>query len=191
MNALETRTLEAFLRAISSYKKPLPSDIQQEIRRIGHALENHDTQSLREIPMLVQQDDLLKQQYDHVYRNLQKKYRIQERTKSLTTVANGSVFLGNENQIAQVFYADNLIESAQQFLSRLDSQLLDSQLSDNQQKIDLWERGNRVISLATGGAFLGVLLAQLPGAFLGGVLAAIYAWFSDSHVQSQGKSSSR
>jgi hypothetical protein len=172
MNALEIRTLEAFLRAISSYQKMLPPDIQLEIRRIGHDLENHNTQSLREIPMLVQQDELLKQRYDHIYRSLQRKYRVQERTKSLATPTNGSVFLANESQIAQIFYADNLIESAQQFLNRLDSQ------STEHTQVDFWERGNRVVALASGGAFLGVLLAQLPGAILGGVLVGLYAWFT-------------
>jgi hypothetical protein len=183
MNPLETRTLEAFLRAVSLHEKPLPPDMQQEIRRIGHDLENHDTQSLRDIPALVQQDVALKRQYEYVYRNLQKQYSTQERTKSLTTAANGSVSLDIESQIAQVFYADNLTESAQQFLDRLDSQL-----TENTQQVDFWERGNRVVALASGGAFLGVLLAQLPGAILGGLLVAIYAWFSAPHVKSNGNS---
>jgi hypothetical protein len=181
MNAFETRTLEAFLRAVSVYEKPLPPNIQQKIRSIGHDLENHDTQSLRDIPLLVQQDDVLKQQYDHVYRSLQKKYQAQERTKSWATPINGSVFLENESQVAQVFYAENLIESAQQFLNRLDSQL-----TENGRQVNFWERGNRVVTLASGGAFLGVLLAQIPGAIIGGSLAALYAWFSASNAKSNG-----
>jgi hypothetical protein len=181
MNALESRTIEAFLRAVSLHEKPLPPNIQQEIRRIGHDLENHDTQSLRDIPALVRQDVALQKQYEYVYRSLQKQYSTQERTKSLTTLANGSVSLDIESQIAQVFYADNLTESAQQFLDRLDSQLI-----ENTQQVDFWERGNRVVTLASGGAFLGVLLAQLPGAILGGLLVAIYAWFSAPHAKSNG-----
>ena len=42
---------------------------------------------------------------------------------------------------------------------------------------DFFKRGNRVISLASGGAFLGVLVAQIPGAIVGFILAAIFAWF--------------
>jgi hypothetical protein len=183
MNALETRTLEAFLRAVSLHEKPLPPDMQQKIRRIGHDLENHDTQSLRDIPALVQQDVALKRQYEYVYRNLQKQYSTQERTKSLTTAANGSVSLDIESQIAQVFYADNLTESAQQFLD-----LLDSQLTEKTQQVDFWERGNRIVALASGGAFLGVLLAQLPGAILCGLLVAVYAWFSAPYAKSNGNS---
>jgi hypothetical protein len=181
MNALETRTLEAFLRAVSLHEKPLPLEMQQEIRRIGHDLENHDTQSLRDIPALVQQDVALNKQYEYVYRSLQKQYSTQERTKSLTTVVNGSVSSDIESQIAQVFYAENFIESAQQFLDRLDSQSI-----EDTQQVDFWKRGNRVVTLATGGAFLGVLLAQLPGAIIGGVLVALYAWFSAPYAESNG-----
>jgi superfamily I DNA/RNA helicase len=181
MNALETRTLEAFLRAVSLHEKPLPPNMQQEIRRIGHDLENHDTQSLRDIPALVQQDVALNKQYEYVYRSLQKQHSTQERTKSLTTAVNGSVSLDIESQIAQVFYAENFIESAQQFLDRLDSQSI-----EDTQQVNFWERGNRVVTLATGGAFLGVLLAQLPGAIIGGVLVALYAWFSAPYAKSNG-----
>jgi hypothetical protein len=169
LNTFETRTLEAFLRAVSLHEKPLPQNIQQEIRRIGHDLENHDTRSLKDIPTLVQQDDALKQQYEHVYRSLQKQYISQERTKGLAATAN------------QVFYADNIIESAQQFLDRLDSQSI-----EHTQQADFWERGNRVVALASGGAFLGVLLAQLPGAIVGGVLVALYAWFTAPQAKSNG-----
>lgn len=181
MNAFETRTLEAFLRAVSLHEKPLPPNMQQEIRRIGHDLENHDTQSLKDIPALVQQDVALQKQYNYVYRSLQKQYSTQERTKSLITAANGSVSLDIESQIAQVFYADNFIESAQQFLDRLDSQF-----TEPTQQVNFWERGNRVVALASGGAFLGVLLAQLPGAIIGGILVAIYAWFSAPYAKSSG-----
>jgi hypothetical protein len=181
MNALETRTIEAFLRAVSLHEKPLPTNMQQEIRRIGHDLENRDTQSLKNIPVLIQQDVALKRQYDYVYRSLQKQYSNQERTKSLTPEVNSSGSLDIESQIAQVFYADNLIESAQHFLDRLDSQS-----TQHTKQVDFWERGNRVVVLASGGAFLGVLLAQLPGAILGGLLVAIYAWFSAPYAKSNG-----
>jgi hypothetical protein len=180
MNTFETRTIEAFLRAVSSYEKPLPPDIQQQVRRIGHDLEKHDTRSLGDIPTLVQQDDVLKQQYDHIYRSLQKQYSAQERTKSLAIETNGSATLDIESQIAQVFYADNLIESAQHFLNRLDSQHI-----GKMKKVDFWDRGNRVVSLASGGIFLGVLLAQLPGAIVGGVLVALYAWFTTPQAKSE------
>jgi hypothetical protein len=50
--------------------------------------------------------------------------------------------------------------------------------SEHLRKPNFWERGNRVVILASGGAFLGVLLAQLPGAIVGWIVIAIYAWFT-------------
>ena len=172
MNVIQTRNLEAFLRAIAVHKTTLPPNIQQEIRRIGQDLQQHKTQSLDDIPELVQQDDELEHHYNQIYRKLQQQATAQERTKSLAA-ATAAVSLDNETLIAQLFYADNLTESIQQFLARVDQQ------KGDHTKTDLfWERGYRVISLATGGAFLGVLLAQIPGAVAGGILAALYGWFS-------------
>jgi hypothetical protein len=48
-----------------------------------------------------------------------------------------------------------------------------------QKQTDFWQRGDRIIALASGGAFLGVLVGQIPGAIVGGLLAAFYAWFTD------------
>lgn len=45
---------------------------------------------------------------------------------------------------------------------------------------NFWERGDRVIALGSGGAFLGALIAQLPGAVIGGVIATLFAWFTYS-----------
>jgi hypothetical protein len=48
----------------------------------------------------------------------------------------------------------------------------------NQKKSHFLLRGDRVVTLASGGAFLGGLIAQIPGAIIGGLLAGIYAWSS-------------
>lgn len=42
----------------------------------------------------------------------------------------------------------------------------------------MWKRGDRVVSLGSGGAFMGVLIAGIPGAIIGGLLCSVYAWFS-------------
>ncbi len=42
-------------------------------------------------------------------------------------------------------------------------------------KYDVWLLGNKMIVFAGGGAFLGGLIAQLPGAIIGAIIAAIYA----------------
>jgi hypothetical protein len=42
-------------------------------------------------------------------------------------------------------------------------------------KYDVWQLGNKIIVFAGGGAFLGGLIAQLPGAIIGVIIASIYA----------------
>lgn len=46
-------------------------------------------------------------------------------------------------------------------------------MNDNLQK-----RGNRVIALTNGGAFLGSLIGGIPGGVVLGVIVAVYAWMS-------------
>ncbi|BAY21634.1 hypothetical protein NIES2100_13900 [Calothrix sp. NIES-2100] len=179
MNPFEARTLEAFLRAVSQMEEPLSQDLQREIRRVGRALENHELDVIKEIPSLMRQDDVLNEQYQLAYRTLQQQYQAQERTKSLAIAVNGSQSLDIETQIAQILNADDIPEAAKKFVSRLDSQL-----SDSFKQADFWQRGDHVIALATGGAFLGVLLAQIPGAIIGGLLAAVYAWFTAPQTRS-------
>nr|MDJ0581728.1 hypothetical protein [Crocosphaera sp.] len=43
----------------------------------------------------------------------------------------------------------------------------------NYQNIN-WKRGNKILAFASGGAFLGGLIAQIPGSIIGAVIAAIY-----------------
>lgn len=179
MNPFEARTLEAFLRAVSQMEKPLSQDLHQEIRKVGRALENHQLDVIKEIPSLVKRDVVLNEQYKSAYRSLQKQYQAQERTKSLAIAVNGSPSLDFESQIAQILNADDIPKAAKKFVSRLDSQL-----TDISKQADFWKRGDRVMALASGGAFLGVLLAQIPGAIIGGLLAAIYAWFTAPQAQS-------
>lgn len=40
---------------------------------------------------------------------------------------------------------------------------------------NIWQLGDKIIVFAGGGAFLGALIAQLPGAVIGGIMASIYA----------------
>lgn len=175
MNPFETRTLEAFLRALSQLNKPLSLALQQEIHKVGYALENHNLEVLQKIPDLVRQDHDLNERYQAAYRNLQKQYQAQERTKSLAIAANGSASLDFESQIAQIFSTDDITTAAQKFVKHLDAQL-----AKTSKQSDFWERGNFIVTMASGGIFLGVLLAQVPGAIIGGLLAILFAWFSSS-----------
>lgn len=43
---------------------------------------------------------------------------------------------------------------------------------------DFWKQGDRVLALTSGGVFLGVLLGQIPGAIVGGLLTFAYSWYT-------------
>ena len=45
-------------------------------------------------------------------------------------------------------------------------------------KEDIWVKGNRVIALASGGAFLGSFIAQVPGAIIGTIAGAVFGFFA-------------
>ena len=47
----------------------------------------------------------------------------------------------------------------------------------NKSKQNIWGKGNQIIVFASGGAFLGGLIAQVPGAIAGTIIAAIYGTF--------------
>ncbi|MCU0567903.1 MAG: hypothetical protein MUF49_15045 [Oculatellaceae cyanobacterium Prado106] len=42
----------------------------------------------------------------------------------------------------------------------------------------VWQKGDCLLVLTAGGAGLGGAIGQFPGAILGGILAAIFAWFT-------------
>lgn len=42
--------------------------------------------------------------------------------------------------------------------------------------LNVWKKGNQMLALASGGAFLGGLIAQVPGAMIGAIIAAVYGY---------------
>ena len=47
-------------------------------------------------------------------------------------------------------------------------------------------RGNSIVAMISGGAFLGVLLGQLPGAIIGAIAAGFFGWHSSKPKTEQG-----
>jgi hypothetical protein len=44
------------------------------------------------------------------------------------------------------------------------------------------QKGDRIIAFASGGAFAGGLIAQIPGAIIGAVAGAMFGWFESSKI---------
>lgn len=190
MNSADTITLTSFMLALSRLNPPLSEDLQQAIRKTGHDLENQYPGVADEIRDLVEKNVHLKEEYQAAYRTLQKQYSTQERTKNLALAATG--FPGIDLTVAaQSLTADNPVNAAEQFIKGLKAQAL---VSTNKATVSLeapgfWQRGDRLIALASGGAFLGGLLAQIPGAIVGGLLAGVFAWLSNDAKTSPGRNS--
>jgi hypothetical protein len=53
----------------------------------------------------------------------------------------------------------------------------DTYTDNDNESPNILEKGNRIIAFASGGAFLGGLIAQVPGAIAGAIIAAIYGTF--------------
>lgn len=94
----------------------------------------------------------------------------------------------------------NLESSNQQYDSRIEDVLKpqveksisedSSEASSSEEKQQsFWERGDRAIAFSAGGAFLGGLIAQIPGAIVGALAGAIFGWFEKSKPASSSKNS--
>ena len=176
MKPLEARTLEAFLRAISKFDQPLPQDLESDIHQLSRALLDDAPEALETIPEVAKKNSDFYSLYKLYYRSLQENYQSTERAKSL---ASASVFGGGHNydiesRISRVFDSEDIKRSAQKFLALLDSKVTDN--GSKTKRSDFSRRGNHIVAIASGGAFLGALIAQVPGAVIGGFMAGIYAW---------------
>ena len=171
MNIFDTITLEAFVRAVSQLEALSPK-LQSDIHQVSVALAQHEPKAVDSIRDLVKEYAELKVPYEAAYQDLQQQYQSQERTKSLAIATNGSTASDIEYQLAQVLRAENLTAATRKFVRRLDAQL-----ASPSQQTGFWERGSRIIALSAGGAFLGAAIAQVPGAVIGGLFAAIFMWW--------------
>jgi hypothetical protein len=167
---------EALLYALDRQTEPLPTDLQQSLTEIGRSLHDDRSDSARQLRELIQQYLPLESEYKNALAQSDAKYTSQPRTKSL-----GASFLPTSGLddllISRVLATNDWVTTAKRVVF---NQTVPKQRSQ------FLERGDRVVTLASGGAFLGVLIAQIPGAIIGGLLVGIYAWFSAPTVKADG-----
>jgi hypothetical protein len=171
-----TIDFEALLYALAQQTEPLPQDLQQKLTNISRFLPEENPDAARQLRALIQQSSSLEIAYKKALEAWDKNYASQERTKCLNATFNRTSGL-DDLFINSIFSTEDWVRSTKK--------IIDSH-SSPKQKSRFLERGDRVVTLAGGGAFLGVLIFQIPGAIIGGLLAGIYAWWSFPTAKADG-----
>jgi hypothetical protein len=174
----QTIDFEALLYALAQQTEPLPTDLQHSLTEIGRSLHEDRPDSARQLRALIQQYLPLENEYKNALAQSDARYASQQRAKILGARLSPTSRL-DDLLINRVFATNDWVTTSKKVVF---NQTVPKQRSQ------FLERGDRVVTLASGGAFLGVLIAQLPGAIIGGLLIGIYAWFSFPAARIDGNS---
>jgi hypothetical protein len=164
----QTIDFEALLYALAQQTESLPKDLQQKLTKMGRSLRENNTDDYHQLRGLIQQSPALEIAYKKALEEWDDNYSSQERMKSLNATFHRTLGL-DDSFINSILSTEDWVISTKKNTS---SQRFPKQRSQ------FSKRGDRVLTFISGGAFLGVLIAQIPGAIIGGLCAGIYAWFS-------------
>jgi hypothetical protein len=159
LNPLDTLSCEAFIRAILQLNEPLPDELHTIIRSTLQAIANQRPQSTDLIQAMLDQYPDFRAKYETTYRKLQTQYQRNE--PSLADIS---------RLAAQLFAADQPLTSVRQWVEPI-------QTAPTAKPEDFWEKGDRIMIMAAGGAFVGGCIAQIPGAIVGSLIAGTYGWY--------------
>jgi hypothetical protein len=109
-------------------------------------------------------------EYEAAYRKLQTQYQRNERAKGSFALPTEPSLADISSLAAQLFAADQPIMSARQWVEP-------SQTAPTAKPADLWEKGDRLMVMAAGGAFVGGCIAQIPGAIVGSLITGAYGCY--------------
>ena len=158
--------IEALMLALSQQDESLPEDIERSIDRLKHAaFIKGDVEASEQIREVIRQSPELDASYKAADQYLDSQHNAQHRTKALAAT------FPNPDRLQWIFY--NQILNSHDWVNTTKTVSKQSTTSDNQWR----ERGNSIVSMICGSSFLGVMLAQIPGAIVGALLGAIVGWF--------------
>lgn len=164
-----TVDIDALMLALTRQSQPLPHELQQQLTQTGEGFVANRPEAAKTLRDLIRSYSPLEAAYFDILKQWDKEYSSQERAKSLSAAFHMSQGFGFV--FAQdILPTDDWVEAAQR-MTRSSAQLSKNTAS--------WiKRGNTTITMISGGAFLGVLLAQVPGAIIGGIIAGIFGWLT-------------
>ena len=161
----QTIDFEALLYALDRQTEPLPTDLQHSLTEIGRSLHENRPDSARQLRELIQQ--YLPLESENALAQSDTRYESQQRTKSLG--ATFSPILGLDDLlISRVLATSDWVTTAKQLTYNLIAPQAPSQF---------WDKTDRIVVMTGGGMAIGGAIAQLPGAIIGGILAAGYGWY--------------
>ena len=160
---------DALLYALAQQTESLSESLQHSLTEIGQHLhkDQFDTARQLQIRKLISQSTPLEIAYKKALAEWDKNYTSQERTKNLNATFHRTSGL-DDLFISRVLSTRDWVVAAQQLTHRQRDQEIPSQF---------WDKTDRMAVMTAGGIALGSMIAQLPGAIIGGVLATAYGWY--------------
>ena len=156
--------IEALMLALAQQDESLPEDIERSIDRLKDAaFMKGDIQASEQIREVIRQSPELDASYKAADRYLDSQHNAQHRTKALAAT------FPNPDRLSWVFY--NKILNSHDWVNQVKSVTTAPQPTETN-----WDRMERALVMMTGGVFIGGSIAQIPGAIVVGIFAAIYGW---------------
>lgn len=159
--------LEALLYALTQQEEPLPADLQGSLQDVGQDLRQNDPDSACRLRELIRQYPPLEAAYQAALEKWDQEYTTQERAKSLNPTFPTSSNL-DWLFIHKVTPTTDWVATTKHLTQRQNSSV---------EKTEFWDKTDRIAIMIAGGVALGSAIAQLPGAVIGGISAAMYGWY--------------
>ena len=160
--------LEALLYALAQQSEPLPEWLQRSFAKIGQAVQLDPTEAdATELRQIIKSYDPLEIAYQKGLVESDRRYVSQERTKSL-----GSTFPTTAR--LEDLFSNRVLCSSDWTIS---AKQLTKDLNSQENPSQFWDKADRIAVMTAGGAALGGAVAQIPGAIIGGLIAAGYGWY--------------
>ncbi|MGG6263266.1 hypothetical protein ACQ4M3_39715 [Leptolyngbya sp. AN03gr2] len=167
MQPTDEVALKTFLIALDQIEPPIAEKDYAKINQIGIAVaQNRFEQAISLILDLTQDYPQLRERYETAQRQLKPPYRSRDLSKAAVTTLQKT---GAEFEQAAIVLLTGFEYPSSRLLT---------EDSTHSQQPDFWEKGDRVIAIVAGGAGIGGMIGQIPGALIGGTLAAIFGVYT-------------
>jgi hypothetical protein len=158
--------LEALMLALAQQPQDLPPPLQRSLQQLSLL---HQPTAPEDLRNLIRQYEPLEKGYQAAIAQLDQDYVAQERSKSLIATFPNPTNL-DQQFIQLILPAENWVTAVRRLTTTPQPTVAAE---------PTWmQRGNTIVIMISGGAFLGVLLAQLPGAILGAIAAGLFGFYT-------------